>query len=111
MDANPGLRVLSNHMTASPRPEAICLSGLPDLGVVADDRRRAAVYEVLDCGDPVVVPSADDDLVSILEQRLRSQPSKTVCGAGDEDTCHRSAAVLRSAPSRAQSRRRVGSRL
>ena len=27
MDANPGLRVLSNHMTASPRPEAICLSG------------------------------------------------------------------------------------
>jgi hypothetical protein len=26
--------------------------------------------------------------VPVVEQRLRSQPSETVCGAGDEDVCH-----------------------
>jgi hypothetical protein len=30
----------------------------------------------------------DDDLVPVVEQRLRSRPSETVCGAGDKDACH-----------------------
>jgi hypothetical protein len=58
---------------------------LLEIGEVADDDFGAAVDEVAERREPVAVASVDDDLVPVVEQRLRSQPSETVRGAGDED--------------------------
>ncbi|HEY3206000.1 MAG TPA: hypothetical protein VGJ58_03515, partial [Gaiellaceae bacterium] len=63
---------------------------LLNVGEVAADYRSAALDEVADGGEPVAVASVDDDFVPAVEQRLRGQPSETVCGAGDEDPCHQS---------------------
>jgi hypothetical protein len=73
------------------RPEAVHLVGdtarLLGVGEVPDDGHGAAVQEVAHGREPVPVASVDDDLVPLLEQRLRGRPSQTVCGAGDEDAC------------------------
>ena len=73
-------------------PEAVHLAGdaarLLEVGQVPDDGRSASVQEVADGCEPVAVASVDDDLVPLVEQRLRGRPSETVRGAGDEDACH-----------------------
>jgi N-methylhydantoinase A/oxoprolinase/acetone carboxylase beta subunit len=61
---------------------------LLEVGEVPDDGRSAPVQEVADGREPVAVASVDDDLVPVVEQRLRGRSSETVCGAGDEDACH-----------------------
>src|SRR5918993_3930595 len=61
---------------------------LLEVGEVPDDGRSAPVQEVADGREPVAVASMDDDLVPVVEQRLRGRSSETVCGAGDEDACH-----------------------
>ena len=72
-------------------PEAVDLAGdvarLLGVGQVPDDGRSAPVQEVAHGREPVPVAGVDDDLVPLLEQRLRGRPSETVCGAGDEDAC------------------------
>ena len=74
------------------RPEPVHLPGdascLLQVGQVPDDRFRAAVQQVAHGGEAIGVAGVDDDLVSVLEQRLRSRPPEAVGGAGDEDTCH-----------------------
>jgi hypothetical protein len=65
-------------------------AGLFDVGQISDDDCRAAADEVADRVDPVAVAHVDDDVVSVVEQRLRSQASETVRGAGDEDAAQRS---------------------
>jgi hypothetical protein len=71
--------------------EAVHVAGdmarLLDVGEIADDNRRAAVQEVADGRQPTAVADVDDDPVPIPQQRLRGQPSETVCGTGDEDVC------------------------
>ena len=57
--------------------------------MVPDDGRSAPVQEVADGREPVAVASVDDDLVPVVEQRLRGRSSETVCGTGDEDACPR----------------------
>ena len=59
---------------------------LRDVGQVADDGCGAPVDEVADRFKSSAVASVDDDLVPLVEQRLRGRPSEAVCGAGDEDT-------------------------
>jgi hypothetical protein len=75
-------------------PQAVHLAGdtarLPEVGQVPDDGRSAPVHEVADGREPVAGASVDDDLVPVVEQRLGSRPSETVCGAGDQDACHSS---------------------
>jgi hypothetical protein len=72
-------------------PEALHLAGdvarLLGVGQVPDDGRSAPVQEVAHGREPLLVPSVDDHLVPLLEQRLRGRPSETVRGAGDEDAC------------------------
>jgi hypothetical protein len=72
-------------------PEAVHLVGdaacLLEVGQVPDDGRGALVLEVAHGREPVLIPSVDDDLVPLFEQRLRGRPSETVCRAGDEDAC------------------------
>src|SRR5204863_4474371 len=67
------------------RAEAVQVTGdcarLVEVGEVADDGQRAAGDEVADGGEPVAVASVDDELVAIVEQGLRSQPSETVRGS------------------------------
>jgi hypothetical protein len=61
------------------------LAGLLDVGQVPDDGRRAPVEQGTHGREPVVVADVDDDLVALLEQRLRCRAAETVRGAGDED--------------------------
>jgi hypothetical protein len=72
--------------------EAVHVAGetgrLLEVGEVADDGRSAPVQEVAHGREPAAVASVDDDLVPVVEQRVGSRPSETVCGAGDEDACH-----------------------
>ena len=73
--------------------EVVHLAGdaarLLKVGQISDDGRSAPFHEVPHGREPVAVASMDDDLVPVVEQRLRSRPSETVCGPGDEDACHR----------------------
>jgi hypothetical protein len=72
-------------------PEAVHLASdvarLLGVGQVPDNGRSAPVQELAHGREPVPVAGVDDDLVPLLEQRLRGRPSETVCGAGDEDAC------------------------
>ena len=61
---------------------------LADVGEVADDAVGAAVEEVAQGLEPVAAASVDDDVVSLLEQRLRGHSAETIGGAGDEDARH-----------------------
>ena len=81
-------------ITASIAPEAVDLvgdvAGLLEVGQVPDDGRGAAVQEVVHGREAIRVASVDDDLVALVEERLRGRPSEAVRGAGDEDACHES---------------------
>jgi hypothetical protein len=57
---------------------------------VADDDVGAALDEVADDFEPVVVANMDDDLMSVGEERLRRRASEAVGRAGDEDAPQRS---------------------
>jgi hypothetical protein len=61
---------------------------LVQVGQVADDDPGAAVQQVVHGREPIPVASVDDDLVPLVEERLRGRPSEAVRGAGDEDACH-----------------------
>src|SRR5918998_1546181 len=78
-------------ITASIRPRRFTWPATPRVSSRSDRSpttgRSAPVQEVTHGGEPVAAPSVDDDLVPVLEQRLRSPPSETVCGTGDEDAC------------------------
>ena len=78
-------------ITASIRPRRFTwpatLARLLGVGQVPDDGRSAPVQEVAHGREPVPVAGVDDDLVALLEQRLRGRPSEAVGGAGDEDAC------------------------
>jgi hypothetical protein len=58
-----------------------------DVGEVPDDGPGPPILEITQGGEPIRVASVDDDLVSIVEQRLCGRPSQTICGARDKDAC------------------------
>jgi hypothetical protein len=51
---------------------------LLEVGEVPDDGRTAPVQEVADGREPVAVASVDDDLVPVVEQRLRGRGAMLV---------------------------------
>jgi len=55
-------------------PNVIHLCGDParlfSVGEIADDRRCATILQSADGGEPFPVPDVDDDVVSLVEQRI-----------------------------------------
>jgi hypothetical protein len=72
-------------------PEAVHLVGdaacLLQVGQIPDHGYSAPIHGVAHGREPVPVASVDHNPVPVIKQRLRSRPSETVCGTGDEDAC------------------------
>ena len=59
-------------------------------GLNTDDRRCAAILQSADGGQPFPVPHVDDDVVSLVEQRIGGGQAETVGRTGDQDSSHTS---------------------